>query len=443
MSSHKVIWQEGMLLRPQHFQHNDRYYDHEMKTRTQLSGGYTWGFLELDIDVQFLNMGKVVISQASGVLPDGSLFELSGSTEPLALNVPPNTGNTPVYLALPLVTGNHIEARRPEHSDVLARYTAYEAQVADSNAGEDCISEVSCGRPNFKLLLGEQQSDQAYVKLKVCEVLDTTPDGVISLDPQFVPTHLQAHTSSYLLSCLKEVISMLGHRGDTLAERIRSNGKVGGAEVGDFMMLQLINRTELLLHHYLGLEQVHPEALYRALLTMLGELATFSSDSKRPRLDSRYLHSDQGASFRKLMEAIRLVLSMVLEQHAVELILQARQYGIMVSPLHDHTLLQSASFVLAASAHCDSEELRQRLPAHLKVGPVERIRQLVNLHLPGIKVKPLPVAPRQIAFHSSKTYFILELSSDDLAQLERSGGFAFHVSGEFAELELKFWAIRN
>ena len=114
-----------------------------------------------------------------------------------------------------------------------------------------------------------------------------------------------------------------------------------------------------------------------------------------------------------------------------------------MSPLHDHKLLGSASFVLAASANCDSEELRHRLPAHLKVGPVERIRQLVNLHLPGIKVKPLPVAPRQIAFHSNKTYFILELSSEDLAQLERSGGFAFHVSGEFAELELKFWAIRN
>ena len=74
---------------------------------------------------------------------------------------------------------------------------------------------------------------------------------------------------------------------------------------------------------------------------------------------------------------------------------------------------------------------------------MEQIRQLVNLHLPGIKVKPLPVAPRQIAFHANKTYFILELSPDDVAQLERSGGFAFHVSGEFSELELKFWAIRN
>jgi len=324
MNTHKVIWQEGMLLRPQHFQHNDRYYDHQMKTRTQLLGGYTWGFLNLEIDLQFLNMGKLVISAASGILPDGSLFELGGNTEPLALDVPPNTGNTPIYLALPLVTGNHIEARRPEQSDVLARYTAYDAEVADSNAGDDSASQVSCGRPDFKLLLGEQQSDQAYVKLKICDVLDTTPDGVISLDPDFVPTYIQAHASSYLLSCLKEVISMLNHRGDTIAERIRSNGKVGGAEVGDFMMLQLINRTELLLRHYLGLEQVHPEELYRTLLTMLGDLATFSSDSKRPRLDSRYSHADQGASFRKLMEAIRQVLSMVLEQHAIELILQAR-----------------------------------------------------------------------------------------------------------------------
>jgi len=443
MNLHKVIWQEGMLLRPQHLQHNDRYYDYQMKARTRLLGSFTWGFLGLEIDLHFLDMGKLVISQAAGILPDGSLFELDGNTNALALDVPPNTGRTPVYLALPLVTGNHIESRRAEQSDVLARYTAYEVQIADSNAGDASSSQICCGRPDFRLLLGEQQSDQAYVKLKLCEILDTTPDGVISLDPDFVPTFIHIHASGYLLSCLKEVISMLSHRGDTIAERIRSNGKVGGAEVGDFMMLQLINRTELLLRHYLDLEQLPPEALYRALLTMLGDLATFASDSKRPRLDSRYQHSDQGASFRKLMEAIRQVLSMVLEQHAIELELQPRQYGILVSALHDHTLLSTASFVLAASANCDSEELRHRLPAHLKVGPVERIRELVNLHLPGIKIKPLPVAPRQIAFHANKTYFILELSSEDLAQLERSGGLAFHVSGEFPELELTFWAIRN
>ena len=348
-----------------------------------------------------------------------------------------------MYLALPLVTGNHIESRRPEQKDVLARYTAFDAEVADSNAGDSSVSQVSCARPEFRLLLGEQQSDQAFVTLQLCEILDTTPDGVISLSAEFIPTFVNFHASGYLLSCLKEVISMLAHRGDTLAERIRATGKVGGAEVGDFMMLQLINRHEPVLRHYLGVEQVHPEQIYRELLGLLGELATFANESKRPRLEGRYQHSQQGASFRTLMDAIRQVLSMVLEQHAIELPLQQRQYGIQVSPLHDHQLLGSASFVLAASAEGDAEALRQRLPAHLKVGPVEQIRQLVNLHLPGIRIRPLPVAPRQIPFHSGKSYFALELGAEEQAQLARSGGFAFHVSGEFTGLELKFWAIRD
>ncbi|CAH0193484.1 type VI secretion system baseplate subunit TssK [Pseudomonas mediterranea] len=443
MNHDKVIWQEGMLLRPQHLQHSDRYFDHQLKFRTRFLSQYTWGFLALEIDTQFLNMGQLVVSQASGVLPDGSLFELNSSADPLVLEVPPNTSNTPIYLALPLVTGNRIESRRPEQSDVQARYITYEMQVADCNAADALSSPVSCGRPDLRLLLGEQQTDQAFVKLKLCEVLDTTSDGVIRLDPDFVPTFIQAGSSSYLRSCLKEVIGMLGHRGDSLADRIRANGKAGGTQVGDFMMLQLINRNELLLRHDLDLEQVHPERLYRTLLSLLGELATFSGESKRPPFNNHYRHSDQGGCFRSLMQGIRQMLSMVLEQHAIELPLQARQYGIMVSPVHDLSLLGSASFVLAASAHCDGEELRQRLPSQLKIGPVERIRQLVNLHLPGIRIRPLPVAPRQIAFHANKTYFILEPSPEDLSQLKRSAGFAFHVSGDFTELELNFWAIRN
>lgn len=443
MQIHKVIWQEGMLLRPQHLQHNDRYYDQQLKHRTRLLGSHAWGFLSLELDLQYLNMGKVVVNEASGILPDGSLFELSGTLQPLILEIPLNTAGQPIYLALPLVTGNHIEARQAQQPEVLARYITCEADAVDSNAGENSRCQIICGRPDFRLLAGEQQTDQTYVKLKIAHVLGCTSDGVVSLDPDFVPTFIHLKGSGYLLSCLKEVISLLANRGDAIADRLGSDGKAGGTEVGDFLVLQLINRTELVLRHYLDLDQVSPEVLYRALLSILGELSTFASDSKRPRLEGRYQHGDQGASFRRLMEAIRGVLSMVLERHAIELVLQQRQYGVLVCPVSDLNLLGVATFVLAASAHCDGDELRHRLPAHLKVGPVERIRELVNLHLVGIKVKPLPVAPRQIPFHANNTYFMLELSARDVAQLQHSGGFAFHVAGEFAELELKFWAIRN
>ncbi|WP_112195661.1 type VI secretion system baseplate subunit TssK [Pseudomonas sp. LG1E9] len=442
MEIHKVIWQEGMLLRPQHLQHNDRYY-HQQLNRTRLLGSDGWGFLSLEVDVQYLNMGKVVVNQASGVFPDGSLFELNAAMAPLVLQVPANTGGQPVFLALPLVIGNQIEVRRQEQSEVLARYVSCESEIGDSNAGVESRCRINCARPDLRLLLGEQSSDPLHVKLQVAQVLDSTPEGGVRLDTDFVPTFIYLQRSGYVSSCIKEVLSLLATRGDAIAERIQGNGGASGAQVGDFLMLQLINRTELVLRHYLGQTQVRPEALYRELLSVLGELSTFATDSKRAQLEGYYRHCDQAASFRGLMAGVRGVLSSVLEQHAIELVLQHRQYGVLVCPVSDLKLLGTATFILAATAQCDSDELRHRLPAHLKIGPVERIRELVNLHLAGIKVKPLPVAPRQIPFHAGKTYFMLELGARDITQLEQSGGFAFHASGEFAELELNFWAIRN
>jgi type VI secretion system protein ImpJ len=397
----------------------------------------------LEVDVQYLNLGKVVVNRASGVLPDGSLFELSGAMEPLVLQVPANTGRQAVYLALPLATENQVEVRRQEQGDVLARYVACETEIGDSNAGVDARCQIHCARPDLRLMLGEGPSDPFYVRLQVAQVQDSTQEGGVKLEADFVPTFIYLQGSGYVSSCLKEVISLLATRGDAIASRIQGGGASAGAQVGDFLMLQLINRAELILRHYQGQTQVRPELLYRELLAILGELSTFACDNKRAQLAVQYQHGDQGASFRGLMEGLRTVLSSVLEQHAIELTLQQRQYGVLVCPVSDLKLLGTATFILAASAQCDTEELRHRLPAHLKIGPVERIRELVNLHLAGIKVQPLPVAPRQIPYHASKTYFMLELSPRDIAQLEQSGGFAFHASGEFAELELHFWAIRN
>lgn len=442
MHALKVMWQEGMLLRPQHLQQNDRHYQQQLN-RTRLMGSDAWGFLSLNLDMQYLNLGKVVVNQASGVLPDGTLFELSGAMEPLVLQVPANAGRQALYLALPLATEHQVETRRQEQGEVLARYVAYETQVGDSNAGTDSRCQINCARPDLRLLLGEQSQDALYVKLQVAQILDSTSEGGVRLDVDYVPTFIYLQGSGYVSSCIKEVISLLASRGDAIAARIEGGGASAGAQVGDFLMLQLINRTELILRHYLGQPHVRPEAVFRTLLSIFGELSTFAIDSKRAQLDVQYQHHDQGTGFRGLMDGLRTMLSRVLEQQAIELVLQPRQYGVLVCPISDLKLLGSATFILAATAQCDSEELRHRLPAHLKIGPVERIRELVNLQLAGIKVKPLPVAPRQIPFHAGKTYFMLELSARDITQLEQSGGFAFHASGEFAELQLNFWAIRN
>jgi len=114
-----------------------------------------------------------------------------------------------------------------------------------------------------------------------------------------------------------------------------------------------------------------------------------------------------------------------------------------VAMLNDRSLIDNASFVLVVRADMPSETLRARFGQQSKIGPVEHIRDLVNLQLPGIGLLPLPVAPRQIPFHAGSTYYELDRGSEHWKQLANSGGFAFHVAGEFPGLSLAFWAIRG
>ena len=63
--------------------------------------------------------------------------------------------------------------------------------------------------------------------------------------------------------------------------------------------------------------------------------------------------------------------------------------------------------------------------------------------LPGIPLRALPVAPRQIPFDSGSTYFELDASSEHWPDMKDSGGFAIHVGGDFPGMEMDFWAIRR
>ena len=56
--------------------------------------------------------------------------------------------------------------------------------------------------------------------------------------------------------------------------------------------------------------------------------------------------------------------------------------------------------------------------------------------LPGIALRPLPVAPRQIPFHAGFSYFELDNTGELWKQLDNSGGLGIYVTGDFPALEL-------
>ena len=49
-ASSKVIWSEGLFLRPHHLQQHDRYVERYLEGRCQSLIGYSWGFTDVQIE---------------------------------------------------------------------------------------------------------------------------------------------------------------------------------------------------------------------------------------------------------------------------------------------------------------------------------------------------------------------------------------------------------
>ena len=250
-------------------------------------------------------------------------------------------------------------------------------------------------------------------------------------------------TADRLAAFTTELLGLLHQRGEALAGRVAATGRGAAAEFADFLMLQAINRYEPLLAHYADSGELHPESLFQVCVSAAGELATFTTTSKRPPKLPAYRHDRLRESFDPVIAALRESLSKVLTQSAISIPIEPRKFGISVAIVADRSLYSTAVFILAARADLPSEELRRRFPAQLKIGPVEKISDLVRLQLPGVPVHAVPVAPRQIPYHAGFAYFELDQTDELWEQLKSSGGVGMHVAGEFPGLALEFWAIRS
>jgi len=165
--------------------------------------------------------------------------------------------------------------------------------------------------------------------------------------------------------------------------------------------------------------------------------------ARRPIEFPLYRHDDLRGCFTPLIDELRKMLSVVLEQNAVQIPLIDRTHGVRTAVVADMELVQNGVFVLAVNAQLPPEQLRPRFMAQTKLGPVDRIRDLVNLQLPGIALQSLPVAPRQLPYHAGYFYFELDRNGELWRQFQKAGNLALHIAGDFPGLELELWAIRQ
>ncbi|MPY24021.1 type VI secretion system baseplate subunit TssK [Shewanella sp. YLB-07] len=442
-SRNRVIWAEGLFIKPQHFQQQQRYFEYVTDVRLSSVNGYLYGISELELNPEYLSFGRIAIQRAKGVMPDGTVFNMpQEDLLPNALEVVDGSlANQIVYLALSLRSDSITEVAETSESG-NSRYVMRRHEVRDLHSPQGDFSTIEVSPLHMRLML-EKEDRSAYSSVAIAKILEKRPDGSVVLDPHFIPCNLNVVGVPFLHRFIGEMAGLMRERAKNIAQRIGSPSQGGVADVSDFMLLQSLNRMQPILQHISQLKSLHPEQLYQQLVSICGELFSFTDDSRLAPTFSPYDHDMPVQSFSLLMSMLRQSLSIVLEPKAVSLQLHKRKYGLMVAPVQDPELIKDADFILAVRAKIPLEELKKLFIQQTKIASVEKIRELISLQLPGVGLTPLPVAPRQLPYHAGYTYFQLDRSSPSWQMLNHSSGFAFHVAGDFPELELQFWAIRS
>jgi len=439
----KVVWSEGMFLRPQHFQQEERYFEFLIQHRGRLQLAHYWGFRSLELDDDALALGVVAIRRAEGVFPDGTAFSIPDhASPPTELDVPADVRSSKVCLVVAPLREGMSAVAFARSDEIAARTVAQTVDVEDCNAVGGPAAEIQVGDLMMRLVV-EGQVPAGWSKLGVINIVERQANNVLVVDRDYIPPSLCVKRQVALSSMAREVASLLNQRVDAFARRLADPGSGGITEISDFLLLSLANRWKPVMDHFVSLDGLHPERLYTEFLSIAGELSTYSAKTRRSVAFAVYDHDDLAGTFRAVFASIRHSLSMVLEQNAIRVDLVERSYGVHVGQVNDRNLLAGASFVLAVTANVAPEQVRSQLPGRLKIGPVEKIRDLVNLHLPGIGVRPLPVAPRELPYNAGYNYFEIDTGHELWRELAQSGGLALHISGTMPGLQLECWAIKK
>jgi type VI secretion system protein ImpJ len=439
MSWHsKVTWSEGLFLRPQHLQQNDRYVEHLVAARTALVTPYPWGFDAVAIDTDLAKQATFALRAASGIMPDGTPFDIPHETVAPPIEVPADAAGQLIWLSMPTITAGAREIGERDGNGATRWYVESEA-VPDATTPVPVDEDIDVAKPRLSYDLRRTRKE-GFVSLPIARVVEVR-DKTIVFDERFAPPVLSCAAHPVTAGWLDRAIGWIETKLEELSRYAADPSAGGGLQSADYLALQLLNRSLPPLQHLRASRYTHPERLYAEFLRLVGELATFSTVERRARSYPTYDHDNLQVTFAPVLRDLQEFLSFPLSRRAIRLELIERAPNAFISTIQDRSLFRNATFVLEVSARRPLTEIQTRFPQLFKVGPNTKMNEIVHAHLPGVPLVHLPTPPTQIRILSDHVYFALDRQSPLWPEFSTASAVGMHFSGDWPELALEFWAV--
>jgi len=441
------MWLEGMFLRPQHFQQQDRHFASALTERAAMAQPFYWGFSSVVLDEAALKSGRVTIAKCSGAFSDGGLFSFPGEVAAApSMEVPKDTNGSIVYLIAPeLSRGNRIGARRGDDGSAPGtRYVIEDGPVEDALSDGSQPVEIEIAKSNARLELNA--GDRAgYVKIPVARIKEVGADRNVILDNDFIPTITRCDASRALTGIVEEIASLLAARADGISANLASAGANSGESVpADFLLLRVANAKGALFAEIRDAETHHPEMIFRASVELAAELVTFTSQGTRRAPNfPRYDHDDISACFAPVIETIRNALADIGERKANEIPLKYSKAGVWFGPIPDADVLAKGRLVIIAKASLDEDDFRTRFPRQITIGSMDEIRDFIAAADRSVRIRALSMKPQELPPLAGYTYFEIDRNSAAWKGIEKGRSIAIHCAENLPDLKLHLWGIKE
>ena len=394
--TNRVVWSEGLYLRTQHFQQQDRHGEALMRAGLQAAPWQPHGFTRLELDRAALDAGQISIRSAQGLFPDGTPFSIPETTAPPP-PVPVAAGAAGVAnLALPVEQAG-AATMDPSHAEPSgARYRGEIVEVRDTVRNGADPAEVEIARLNLRIL-GPNEATAGFVTLPIAHVEGLRADGSVAIPDGDLPPALTVAALPWYAGFLKEVVTGL----DRIAE---AHGALvlGGAgrSIENLLILELANTARPRFAHILAQNIVHPCALFEDLVSLAGRMATYGSSSRRLSEMPAYDHNDPAPAFSALADTLRsLMLSLRhVEPKSRALPVAKHSQNIWKVRIDNPEILKTSRIVLRVGSEMSEDMLRKLFVDQATVGAADAFEMLWKSRLPGISLKPLHSQPREIPY---------------------------------------------
>ena len=441
----KVVWSEGMLLTPQHFQQWDRHLEGLISARFRIHDPLAWGITGLDINHDGLANGRFTLLQCTVVMPDGLVIDIpdedgAPQTRVFTELFHPTMESLGVYLGLPVDRSDGMTCQLGKESGARPpRFLAEHIEAVDTTTGDN-PREVLVAKKNLRIFFsGEETADT--VSIKIAELV-RMPTGAVGLKETYIPPCLWMSASIYLLRLLRGLIELLVAKRATFSDAQRGVMELIGADLGKFALVAAVSTHLPVLQHLSQIEQVHPESLYSALVRLAGQLLMLAPPSESPDLPS-YQHENLSATFEALDKRIRSIIEGVTPTRYVTIPLDSTGDNVWVGRVPESRLFASAQFFVMASGDLPEDQVRNLVPHQVKIGSPSKLKEIVAAAMPGVKLYHTPRPPASLPMKIGTQYFRLDDRGVFWEEIKKSQVVALHVPESLQDIRIQLVAAKE